>query len=172
MAVDLQLAGADDVISEHLNIPLYGLVWVLRVGFFVAPAVAFLLARRACLALQRRDRRVLSTGIARGVVTPGLDGGYHEEVRPLNEEEQAQLPTRRPAELTASIPRHIVPLPTPRRFRAQVISRANRFYTSYRVEVPSSYGQPDGQRSAGRENGAQPDGAQPDGQPDSADSGG
>lgn len=82
------------------------------------------------------------------MVTRGLDGGYHEGVRPLTEEEQAQLATRRPAELTTSIPRHIVPLPTPGRVRAQLLSRANRFYTSHRLEVPSSYGQPDGQHSA------------------------
>jgi hypothetical protein len=40
------------------------------------------------------------------------------------------------------IPRHIILLPTPRRIGAQVKARLNRFYTSYRLESPSSYGQP------------------------------
>jgi quinol---cytochrome-c reductase cytochrome b subunit len=36
------------------------------------------------------------------------------------------------------LPRHIVPLPTPRRVFAHVRSRVNRFYVRYRLETPSS----------------------------------
>ena len=146
MATDLQLAGADDVIAEHLNIPLYDLVWALRIGFFLLPVVAFLAARSACLVLQRSDRRTLAVGLITGPVAKRPDGDFTPVTRELTENERAQTETRRPAELTATIPRHVIPLPTPGRIRAQLAARTNRFYTSYRLETPSSYGQPDGEQ--------------------------
>jgi ubiquinol-cytochrome c reductase cytochrome b subunit len=153
MAVDLQLAGADDVIADHLELSLFDLAWVLRIGFFVFPLVAFFVTRHACLGLQRRDRRRVARGMEQGVVTEAPDGGFMPVTRPLTEEELARLETRRPEQLIAAIPWHIIPLPTPRRISAQVRARLNRFYTSYRLETPSSYGQPgesDGQASDGQ----------------------
>jgi len=43
-----------------------------------------------------------------------------------------------PAELVRPLPRHIIPLPTPRRLTAQVRSRLNRAYTKYQAEVPTA----------------------------------
>jgi len=52
--------------AEHLGIVLQDLVWGLRFGFFVFPAVAFLATRYACLGLQRHDLRTLARGSSRG----------------------------------------------------------------------------------------------------------
>jgi ubiquinol-cytochrome c reductase cytochrome b subunit len=169
MGVDLQLAGADDVIAFKLGWSLYDVAWVLRIGFFVFPVIAFFVARYACLGLQRRDRRALAEGgVETGVVTESPDGDFVPAVRPLTEDELAALKTRRPQQLIAPIPRHIIPLPTPRRINAQVKARLNRFYTSYRVETPSSYGQPgepDGQGPSEQSpDGQQHGGESPDGQ--------
>jgi hypothetical protein len=38
------------------------------------------------------------------------------------------------------MPRHILPLPTPRRIQAQARARLNHFYTRYEVETPSNDG--------------------------------
>lgn len=59
-----------------------------------------------------------------------------------------------------------MPLPAPARLRAQLLSRANRFYASHRLDVPSSYGQPDGQHRAEEDDedeGNQPGQAGPNG---------
>lgn len=153
MGIDLQLTGADDVIAFKLQIPIQDMVWVLRAGFLVLPLVAFFTARYVCLGLQRRDRRALARGgVETGLITKDLDGDFVPAARPLSDDELAVLETRRPQELITPIPRHIIPLPTPRRINAQVRARLNRFYTSYRVETPSSYGQPgepDGQDGTG-----------------------
>ncbi|HET9893815.1 MAG TPA: ubiquinol-cytochrome c reductase cytochrome b subunit [Streptosporangiaceae bacterium] len=120
MAIDLLLAGGDDVISLHLNIPIEFLVWALRIGFFVAPLVAFVITRYVCLALQQRDQR--------------------------QPPDVAELRASRPVGLIAPLPRHVIPLPTPRRAAAQVRSRLNRLYVSYRLETKGT-GDADGQVS-------------------------
>ena len=67
LSVDIQLAGADDVIAVRLDMPVEYLLWVLRIGFFVFPVICFLVTRRVCLALQRADRRKLREGETFGI---------------------------------------------------------------------------------------------------------
>jgi ubiquinol-cytochrome c reductase cytochrome b subunit len=166
MGADLQLAGADDVISFQFHMDLFSLAWFFRIGFFVLPPAAFFVTRYACLALQRRDRRaVLRGGVETGLIVSTKDGDFVPQIRVLTDDDLAALETRRPDQLTAAIPRHVIPLPTPRRINAQVRARLNRFYTSYRLEAPSSYGQPG---EPGGQDGQSPDGRPP---PDPGDGG-
>jgi ubiquinol-cytochrome c reductase cytochrome b subunit len=137
MAVDLQLAGGDDVISQHFDIPLFALVWALRGGFFVLPAVAFVLTRWACLALQQRDERTLAAGLATGPITRFPSGSYAPVTKPVPDEDRAVIEAHPAGRLIAPTPRHIIPLPTPRRVRAQVRARLNHFYTRYQLETPT-----------------------------------
>lgn len=140
MAIDLLIVGGDDLISFKLNIPIERFVWALRIGFFVLPLVTFVIARYACLALQQRDRRRLEQGSTAGIIiiitAPAADVVQVSD--PASRDEIAILTTERPAGLIEPLPRHIVPLPTPRRIVGQVKSRLNRFYFSYRLETPVS----------------------------------
>ncbi len=138
MAADLQLAGADDAIAFHLNMPVEDLVWAFRGGFFVLPAVAFVVTRRACIALQRGDRHRLRQGTELGITTLREGRAYAPVARPASGEERAVMEARRPDELFMPIPRHLVPLPTPRRVLAPVRARANHFYVLSRLETPSA----------------------------------
>jgi ubiquinol-cytochrome c reductase cytochrome b subunit len=149
MAADLQLAGSDDVIAFHLNMPVEDLVWAFRAGFFVLPAVTFVVTRRACIALQRRDRRRLRQGTEFGITTLREGQAYAPVARPASGEERAIMEARRPDELFTPIPRHLVPLPTPRRVLAHVRARVNHFYVLSRLETPSAGPPPgtDGQAS-------------------------
>jgi len=149
MAADLQLAGGDDVIAFHLNMPVEDLVWAFRAGFFVLPAVAFMVTRRACIALQRRDRRRLRQGIEFGITAVREGSAYAAVARPASGEERAVMEARRPDELFMPIPRHLVPLPTPRRALAQLRARVNHFYVLSRLETPSA-GPPPGMDGAGQ----------------------
>ena len=137
----LLLAGADDVIAKNFDVGLEYLVWALRVAFFLFPVIAFVLTRYACLALQRRDARRLARGVPAGLIERQPDGSYVELVHPVPAEQEPELKTQLPAELIRPIPRHIIPLPTPRRIQAQVRARLNHFYTRYEVETPSDDGQ-------------------------------
>jgi ubiquinol-cytochrome c reductase cytochrome b subunit len=156
----LQLAAADDVIAFHLDIPVEDIAWTLRGGFFIAPALAFWVTAHVCVALQRGDRRRLRAGLVTGISaraaaeTAGVaetvpeqrvaaersaaDGqgpvGYTAVSAPLPEEERIRLIARRPDELITPIPRHLVPLSTPRRAAAQVRARLNHLFLLSRLE--------------------------------------
>jgi hypothetical protein len=104
MAADLQLAGSDDVIAFHLNMPVEDLVWAFRAGFFVLPAVTFVVTRRACIALQRRDRRRLRRGTEFGITNLREGQAYAPVARPASGEERAVMAARRPDELFLPIP--------------------------------------------------------------------
>jgi quinol---cytochrome-c reductase cytochrome b subunit len=175
LAIVVQVAGGDDVISAHLGIAVEDLVWVLRVGFFVLPTAAFFVTRRACVALQRADRRRLRTGHAYGIAGQSPDGAasrpappgsdrhapgqpdgqavrapgqpdgqvvpqpelaYTVVSHPLTEQERERLTAHRPDELIQPIPRHLVPLPTPRRIAAQVRARLNHKFLVSALEPP------------------------------------
>ncbi|MBO0813882.1 MAG: hypothetical protein J2P30_01820, partial [Actinobacteria bacterium] len=148
----IQIAGGDDVISFHLGISVQDLVWVLRAGFFVFPVLAFLLTRRICVGLQRADRRRLRAGRPFGIISQSADGagaangdgarGYAPVSRPMSEDERARMDAHRPDELVRPIPRHLVPLPTPRRVLEQVRARTNHFYLLSWLEAPYKNGGP------------------------------
>jgi ubiquinol-cytochrome c reductase cytochrome b subunit len=146
-AIDLELAGGDDVIALHFGLSVEGVVWGLRVGFFALPTIAFIITRHTCIAMQRADQRKLRAGLPFGIVgQPPPQGGavatsepqlsYTTVNRPLSEEEQARLTAQRPDELIAPIPRHLVPVPTPRRAIAQLRARLNHFYLFPQIETP------------------------------------
>ena len=133
----LLLAGGDDVVSYHFGIAEYDLVWVLRGGFFLFPAIAFALARYWCLALQRRDERRLAEGVETGLIRRLPGGGYAPVTRPVPDDRRPVLRASRPVSMIKPVPRHIIPLPTPRRIGAQVRARLNHFYTRYSLETAS-----------------------------------
>ena len=157
-AVILQIAGGDDVISFHLGVVDEDLVWVLRVSFFVLPVTAFFVTRRACVALQRADRRRLRTGhryaiaaqpadgaAADGAVTPQPELSYASVRIPLTGQEHERLTAHRPDELIRPVPRHLIPLPTPGRIAAQVRARLNHLYLVSALEPPYKDGHGNGQ---------------------------
>jgi ubiquinol-cytochrome c reductase cytochrome b subunit len=138
MAFDIQLAGGDDVVSYRFGIPLFALVWFLRVGFFVFPLVTFFITRYICLALQHRDQRKLVAGTEIGVAVPA-DGQRHytEVAKPVSQDVRATIESRPATRLVMPMPRHLIPLPTPRRIHAQVRARLNHFYVRYQRETLS-----------------------------------
>ncbi len=166
LSVDIQLAGADDVIAVRLNMPVEYLLWVLRIGFFAFPVICFLVTRRVCLALQRADRRKLREGETYGIAAVAEPGSgeraYTPVNQPLPEEVRALVEARQPAELLRPTPRHLIPLPTPRRVTAQVRARLNHFYVRTRLENPESLALLDGQHANGQHaDGQHADGHEP-----------
>src|SRR6201993_72090 len=53
---------ANDVIADQFHLPLYTLTWIARVMVIVGPAIAFIVTRRICIALQRKDKELLEHG--------------------------------------------------------------------------------------------------------------
>jgi quinol---cytochrome-c reductase cytochrome b subunit len=86
--------GANDIIAEHLNIPLFWITWVARVGMFVGPVIAYWVTKRICFGLQRKDNHLLEHGVETGIIRQLPGGEFIEETRPLDEDALAVLSSR------------------------------------------------------------------------------
>ena len=85
-------AGASsDIIATHFRMTIEGVILTLQILLFVGPVIAFTLAKRMALALQRKDRELVLHGYesSRIVRLPG--GEYREIHTPLDEFEQWKL---------------------------------------------------------------------------------
>jgi ubiquinol-cytochrome c reductase cytochrome b subunit len=97
--------GANDVLADKLQIPLYTITWIARVAFFVVPIGAYFVTKRICLGLQRKDAELLTHGVEIGIIRQLPHGEFIEEARPLTNEENAVVASK-----------HIAPaLPAPGR---------------------------------------------------------
>jgi len=86
--------GANDVIATHLDIPLYWITWAARIGIFVMPALGYVITKRICLGLQRKDNHLLEHGVETGIIRQLPGGEFIEETRPVDEEGLAVLTSR------------------------------------------------------------------------------
>ena len=93
--------GANDVIADHLDISLYVTTEIARYAIVIGPVVAYVMTRRICLGLQRKDLLLLERGVETGIIRQLPSGGYVEETRPLTEEARAVLESRT---TTAALP--------------------------------------------------------------------
>jgi ubiquinol-cytochrome c reductase cytochrome b subunit len=80
----LWAAGSNDVIATQLQLSLNQITYAGRAAVIVLPVVAFVVARRWCLALQRADAQRLHHGYETGVISRTPEGGYVERHAPLS----------------------------------------------------------------------------------------
>jgi ubiquinol-cytochrome c reductase cytochrome b subunit len=83
--------GANDLIADQLDISLYTVTWIARVAVIAAPILAYIITKRVCLGLQRKDLHLLEHGVETGIIRQLPNGEFIEETRPLDEEELAKL---------------------------------------------------------------------------------
>ncbi|MCM6773374.1 cytochrome bc complex cytochrome b subunit [Nocardia sp. CDC159] len=79
----LTLACVNDIIALKFDVSLNATTWFFRIALLVAPPIAYFLAYRMCLGLQRSDRAVLEHGIETGVIKRLPHGEYIEVHQPL-----------------------------------------------------------------------------------------
>ncbi|MFV0425759.1 MAG: cytochrome b [Beutenbergiaceae bacterium] len=84
----LLVAGSNDLVATHFGLSINAITWVLRVLFFVLPVVVFVVTKRICLSLQRKDREVVLHGHETGKVRRTASGKYYEVHQPLDEYER------------------------------------------------------------------------------------
>lgn len=84
-------AGSADLAATRLHLSLESVVDVLRAAVVVAPLVAFLVTRRVCLALQKKDRELLLHGVETGRIVRLPGGRFVEVHRPLHDHERWRL---------------------------------------------------------------------------------
>ncbi|MYR05180.1 cytochrome b [Gordonia sp. SID5947] len=79
----LTLSCMNDIIALKFHISLNATTWMGRIGLIVVPPLAYFIAYRWALALQRSDREVLAHGIETGIIKRLPQGEYIEVHQPL-----------------------------------------------------------------------------------------
>lgn len=87
----LVAAGANDLIATHFHLDMFHITWVFRFGFFLFPVIAFIVTKRICLSLQRRDRELVLHGHETGRVVQLENGAFKEIHRALDPYERWTL---------------------------------------------------------------------------------
>jgi ubiquinol-cytochrome c reductase cytochrome b subunit len=138
----LWLEGANDVIADKLDVPLYTITWIARILFFVAPVLGYYMTKRICLGLQRKDAELLTHGVEIGIIRQLPDGGFVEEERPLTEEERA-VTGYKPGLPALPAPEQVdangIPQPAARGPLGGARAFVNRAFTET-IEIPDGHG--------------------------------
>jgi ubiquinol-cytochrome c reductase cytochrome b subunit len=79
----LLISSANDWFAFFFNVSLNATTWMGRIGFLVLPPIAYWVAYRWCLGLQRSDRAVLEHGIETGIIRRLPHGEFVEIHQPL-----------------------------------------------------------------------------------------
>ena len=142
----LWLEGANDIIADHLQIPLYLTTEIARWAVFVGPVIVFWATRRICLGLQRRDASMLTHGVETGIIVQQPNGGFVELERPLNEEEIALISAKPPAPLSIAraVDENGVPEPALRGVRGKIQARVHEVFAEGISLAPPANGHGNG----------------------------
>ncbi|MFD7591275.1 cytochrome bc complex cytochrome b subunit [Kitasatospora sp. NPDC059811] len=98
--------GGNDLIATHLHLSLNAITYAVRIGFFAVPVAIFVITKRWCLGLQRRDRDKVLHGRETGVVRRLPHGEFTEVHAGLAPAELHRLTAHeqpRPLELPAPV---------------------------------------------------------------------
>ncbi|MFJ9038384.1 cytochrome bc complex cytochrome b subunit [Streptomyces sp. NPDC102406] len=83
----LLVGGGNDIVALNLHLSINAITWAVRIGVFVVPVLAFVVTRRVCNGLQRRDRDKALHGRESGTIKRLPHGEYIEVHEPLTRAE-------------------------------------------------------------------------------------
>ncbi len=86
--------GANDVLADRFDVPLYTITWISRFAVFILPIGGYYITKRICLGLQRKDAGLLTHGVEIGIIHQLPNGEFVEEERPLTEDERAVVDSK------------------------------------------------------------------------------
>jgi ubiquinol-cytochrome c reductase cytochrome b subunit len=78
-----QINGGNDIIATHFDLSINQIMWFSRIGIIVLPPMAFVITKRVCLSLQRKDRELVLHGKETGRLVMLPHGEFvevHEEL--------------------------------------------------------------------------------------------
>jgi ubiquinol-cytochrome c reductase cytochrome b subunit len=110
----------------------------MRAAVFIGPVIAFMITRRWCISLQRKDQDDLLHGYETGVIMRDAQGGYTERHLPLPVAEAYTLTARdrdEIRELEAGTDENGVAAPGSRKARFKV--RASQWWYGHNVQKPT-----------------------------------
>ncbi|NEE47350.1 ubiquinol-cytochrome c reductase cytochrome b subunit, partial [Streptomyces sp. SID8455] len=78
------VGGGNDLWATHFHLSLNAISWFVRIFFFAGPVIAFIVTKRICLGLQRRDRDKVLHGRETGIIKRLPHGEFVEIHEPLS----------------------------------------------------------------------------------------
>jgi ubiquinol-cytochrome c reductase cytochrome b subunit len=144
--------GANDVIADRFQIPLYTITWIARVAIFVVPIGSYFVTKRICIGLQHKDANIVAHGYESGMIRQMPDGEFVEIHTQATEEELAVLEYKH---IPAALPppgepdENGVPAPASRGAKGWARGVANRAFLETAVE--DGHGHGDGYGSNGHD---------------------
>lgn len=87
----LWISGGNDLIATTFDWSINAITWTLRILAIAGPPIAFVITKRICLSLQRRDREKLLHGYETGRILRLPHGEFIEIHAPLTLEEKATI---------------------------------------------------------------------------------
>lgn len=135
----LWIGGGNDLIATHFGISLNHVTWFLRFAVILGPVLAFWIARRWAISLQRADNDRLLHGLETGVIMRSPEGKYTEKHEPIGLYESYTLTARE-----RTLPLEIGPETDDNGVRAQrralnkLRARLSRFYYADAVQKPTA----------------------------------
>lgn len=81
------IGGGNDLWATHFHMSINAITWFVRIAFFVGPVIAFIVTRRICLGLQRRDRDKVLHGRETGIIKRLPHGEFIEVHEPLPQDQ-------------------------------------------------------------------------------------
>jgi ubiquinol-cytochrome c reductase cytochrome b subunit len=134
----LMIGGGNDIIAYNFDLSFNTMIRVLQVLLFVGPVVAFIVAKRMALSLQRKDRDLLLHGRETGRVLRLPSGEFLEIHEPVDEEYRAKILSKtdvEPLALPEVVDENGVAHPAGRRLKRR--SRWSRFFYADNVPLPT-----------------------------------
>lgn len=104
--VILLIGGGNDIWATHFHLSINTITWFIRIAFFVGPVIAFVITKRFCLGLQRRDAEKVLHGRESGIIKRLPHGEFVEIHQPLNQSDLHTLTAHeqyKPAEIGPTV---------------------------------------------------------------------
>ena len=134
----LFFGGANDVLAERFHLSLNQITWAVRIGIFLVPAVTYVVTRRICLGLQRRDRDKLLHGRETGRIRRLPHGEFVEVHARLEREQEYSLLQRDVREiLPAPEAMDADGVPNPRARKEMLRHRVSRWLYGNQIPKPT-----------------------------------
>ncbi len=87
----LWAAASSDILATHFRLTIEGVTLSLQIITVLGPFIAFVIAKRVCLALQKKDREIVLHGYESGRIVRLPGGEYIEVHQPVDEYERWTL---------------------------------------------------------------------------------
>ena len=84
-------AASSDIMATHFMLTMEGVIHALQALLFVGPVIAFIVTKRICLGLQKKDREIALHGFESGRIVRMPGGAYIEVHEQLDDYERWRL---------------------------------------------------------------------------------